>query len=432
MGGARLSRRRDALVLSVEEDVRDGAEDQGGRKADGRIMCDTLTIEDRDGGWWLAKNSDREPDEPQFVEFHPRITGDPSPRVRTTYLEIPQVADRHAILISRPSWIWGAEMGVNERGVAIGNEAVFSGRRGRHAPLLRGMDLVRLGLERAASADEALEVMTGLLERFGQGGPAGYRNKRFAYDNSFLIADRRGAIVLETAGREWVAKRIEKRTAISNGYRLHRDWERAGGGFSEGDFAKTHTARLTTRIAGARARRCAAERLLDGMAAERGPSFAALARSLRHHARGDGFSHGSNRDICMHWGGRWRPWRPSATTASMIAYLPPEGPPRVAFTGTMTPCISFFRPAFFDDEWMRRHFPPSLVEEGWRRHARAARDPAFRAGLRRLAAEHEPAMFAALEAGRRAETEAAFADLASAFATAAGNEPPPRSDRAKN
>ncbi len=380
-------------------------------------MCDTLAIEDpQHGGWWLAKNSDREPDEPQYVEFHPRIAEDRTPRLRTTYLEIPQVPNRHAVLISRPSWIWGAEMGVNECGVAIGNEAILSGRPGRRTRLLLGMDLVRLGLERAGNAEEALEVMTGLLERVGQGGPAGYRDKRFAYDNSFLITDREGAWILETAGREWAAKRLGKHGAISNDYRLHDDRERASNGFSGGNFARTPAARLATRIAGADARRCAAERLLDEMANGNGPSFAALARILRHHAKGDGFSHGSNHDICMHWGGRWRPWRPSATTASMIVHLPPEGLPRTVFTGTMTPCISFFRPAFFDSKWIREHFPQALAEEGRRRHARAEHDPVFRAELRRLGEAPESAMFAALENDRREEVETSFAQLREAFA----------------
>ncbi|RMF15500.1 MAG: peptidase family C69 [Alphaproteobacteria bacterium] len=379
-------------------------------------MCDTLTIADpQGGGWWLAKNSDREPDEPQHVEFHPRVSGDHAARLKVTYLEIPQVADRHAVLISRPAWIWGAEMGVNEHGVAIGNEAVFSRRRDRLKPRLLGMDLVRLGLERAASAEAALAVITDLLERFGQGGPAGWRNKRFAYDNSFLIADRRGAIILETAGREWAAKPVERYAAISNDYRLHEDWVRSGGGFTRGDFAKAHTARHVTRIAGGRWRRCVAERLLDEMASGEGPSFAALARVLRHHANGDGFSGGSNRDICMHWGGRLRPWRPSATTASMIVHLPTSGAPQAAFTGTMTPCISFFRPAFFEEEWMARHFPPSLGAAGWRRHAKAAREPAFRAGLRHRIAEHEPAIFAAIACDRRGEAEAALARLKQEF-----------------
>ncbi len=362
-------------------------------------MCDTVVIRDRErGGWWFAKNSDREPDEPQFVEFHPAVRGDPVTTLKTTYLEIPQVPDRHAILISRPSWIWGAEMGVNEHALAIGNEAVFSRRPDRHEPRLRGMDLVRLGLERAATAAEALAVMTDLLVQHGQGGPAGYRNKRFAYDNSFLIADPQEAFILETAGREWVARRVtEDFAAISNGYRLHKDWDRTGGGFEGGDFAARHGDRLTTWIAGAQARRCAAESGLRAMAEEAGPSFAALAALMRHHARGDGFRGGSNHDICMHWGGRWRPWRPSATTASMIARLPADGLPKAMFTGCMTPCITPFRPARFDADWMARHFPRRLVEDGWRIHARAARDPGYRRRRRTILADLEPAVFAALE-----------------------------------
>ncbi len=230
--------------------------------------------------------------------------------------------------------------------MAIGNEAVFSRRPGRLKPRLRGMDLVRLGLERATTAAGALTVMTELLVRHGQGGPAGHRNKRFAYDNSFLIADPRQAFILETAGTQWVARAVtDGFAAISNGYRLHADWDRRGGGFTGGDFAARHGDRLLTWLAGARARRCAAEARLRAIADGQGPSFAALAALLRHHARGDGFRGGSNRDICMHGGGRWRPSRPSATTASMIAYLPPDGPPKVMLTGRMTPCIKPFRPA---------------------------------------------------------------------------------------
>ena len=344
-------------------------------------MCDTVAIADKQrGGWWFAKNSDREPDEPQLVEVHPAVRGDDSQLLKTTYLTIPQVPDRHAVLISRPSWIWGAEMGVNEHGVAIGNEAVFSRRPVRHEPRLRGMDLVRLGLERAATAAEAVAVMTTLLEAYGQGGPAGYRNKRFAYDNSFLIVDPQEAFILETAGRQWVVKKITgDYAAISNGYRLHMDWDRCGGGFAGGDFAARHSDRLVTWIAGARARRCTAEAHLRAVAAGTGPS---------------------------------------ATTASMIAYLPPNGQPQVVLTGRMTPCINPFRPGCFDADWMARHFPRRLVEDGWAIHARAARDAGYRQRRRAILARLEPAVFEAVEENAPLATrKARLTELENALAT---------------
>ena len=86
------------------------------------------------------------------------------------------------MLGSRPAWIWGFEHGLNEAGVAIGNEAVWTTLDAAGAPeALIGMDLVRLGLERATTAAEAVEVMTALLERHGQGGSC-HPNGGQAYD----------------------------------------------------------------------------------------------------------------------------------------------------------------------------------------------------------------------------------------------------------
>src|SRR2546423_7690085 len=101
-------------------------------------MCDTVVVVDKERGVWLAKNSDREPGEAQLVEHVARQKR--GPRVRCTHIDIDDVDETFEIAISRPFWMWGAEMGVNEAGVAVGNEAVFT-REPLDRVGLTGMDL---------------------------------------------------------------------------------------------------------------------------------------------------------------------------------------------------------------------------------------------------------------------------------------------------
>lgn len=75
---------------------------------------------------------------------------------------------------------------------------MFTRRTGNPDGELLGMDLLRLALERAGNRHEAVEVIVQLLERHGQGGACSYERPKFTYDNSYLIADPAGAIVLET------------------------------------------------------------------------------------------------------------------------------------------------------------------------------------------------------------------------------------------
>src|SRR6478736_2520001 len=109
----------------------------------------------------FAKNSDRPPDEAQVVLAHAvRRAG---ATLQTQYLAIPD-AGAAAFVGSHPSWLWGAEHGVNEHGVAIGNEKIWTTDDPRAQPVgLLGMDLVRLGLEQARTADDALRVITDAL-----------------------------------------------------------------------------------------------------------------------------------------------------------------------------------------------------------------------------------------------------------------------------
>lgn len=67
------------------------------------------------------------------------------PYLQCTYIEVEQVSRTHAVILSRPSWLWGAEMGANEHGVCIGNEAVWTKEPVGEGEALLGMDLLRCG-----------------------------------------------------------------------------------------------------------------------------------------------------------------------------------------------------------------------------------------------------------------------------------------------
>ncbi|SHF97500.1 Dipeptidase [Microbulbifer donghaiensis] len=371
-------------------------------------MCDTQIIK-KSGETWFAKNSDREPGEAQIVCFIPPVSADRSKEVRTTYISIPQVPERFGMILSKPAWIWGAEIGVNERGVAIGNEAVFTRLVARKGSALLGMDLLRLGLERGATARQALNVITALLEAHGQGGAAGYRDKSFRYDNSFIIADSNEGWVLETAGRHWVAKRVDGCAAISNALSIGAEFDLSSESLSghietAGDLAFNFARRFDTRFMKLMGRASERRRAsLDSLAAIEEPSVAALAASLRrHHCDGEEFSRFSNRDLCMHAAGITRP---SQTCGSMIVRLATGAVPRVWVTGTSAPCLSLFQPVDFSTA-SGLVFPVDgeVRQSPWFRfervHRRALHDRDFRTQLREDRDRVERQLMDAMEAGR--------------------------------
>ncbi len=380
-------------------------------------MCDTQVIR-HNGATYFAKNSDREPDEPQYIRYYPPVRGDTRTTLKTTYIEIDQVPDRHAVILSQPSWMWGAEIGVNEHGLVIGNEAVFTKVVDKTGVALLGMDILRLALERCRTAPEAIQCIDRLLREYGQGGPAGFRDKKFRYDNSFIIADANEAWVLETAARHWVARRVERFDAISNALCIGEDFGLHSEGLHEFareqklysgkgglNFREAFDTRFMKFMGRAEQRRSCSLRTL---AALESPTLPDLAASLRSHVNDDvDFSRHGNGDVCMHAGGVLRP---SQTTGSMLVRLEPGAAPEIFVTGTSAPCLSLFQPVSFETAATDTHpyLRAGMPEEGsrWQRfeevHHLALRDRAFAEDLRASRDELEPIMYdASLDIGMR-------------------------------
>jgi dipeptidase len=309
------------------------------------VWCDTLVAaatDTTDRSVIFAKNSDRLPDECQHLRMYPSRDWQSSAVVRCQYVTLPQVRHTYRVLGSQPFWLWGFEHGVNEHGVAIGNEAIWTTASRQDIGLL-GMDLIRLGLERGATARQALDVMTVLLEAHGQGGSPRHNDPRaVCYDSSFILTDPNEAWVLETSGRDWAARRIHGVYTISNAPCLGSEFDltssslRARPGL---DFARD-LGEYSAHPQTSGQTRCARSRqLLQEHAGRIG--VADMMTFLRDHggaARTQApTSFGPT--LCAHPG-------TGQTAASMVVHLHPDG--IIAWCSLVTPCTSVFLPFFVD------------------------------------------------------------------------------------
>jgi dipeptidase len=324
-------------------------------------MCDTfiaLPSITKNRTIIFGKNSDREPNEAQAIVRFPRRKN-AEKTLRCTFIEIPQVAESYEVILSKPFQMWGAEMGVNEFGVTIGNEAVFTKVKiDKTNQGLTGMDLLRLALERSQTAQEALECITDLLKTYGQDACGGYENKDFYYHNSFIIADKNEAFILETAGREWVAKEVKDYGSISNGLTIGEDFDRLSenavsfaqenGFYKEKDvfnFQKVYSDSLMSWASGCKIRQKATS---DG-ASEKGFTVKSAIELLSSHHLADAqFAphKATTSDVCMHATGMLNP---SHTVGSMIVEIRKDKPATIWITGTSSPCLSVYKPFFLGE-----------------------------------------------------------------------------------
>ena len=349
--------------------------------------CDTIVVlapHTRAGATILAKNSDRSPYECQPLAQSPHRVHPEGATVHCQYLEIPQVRETAAVIGSRPFWLWGFEHGLNQYGVAIGNEAVLT-RETLPSTGLLGMDLVRLGLERSKTAREATEIIGALIEQYGQGG-SGQFDVDFRYCGGFIIADHADAYLLESSGHQWIARQVEDRACISNRLTIDvgslgspdvENYARARGwcdheSESSFDFAAAYSSRnagkdksdpLTARGRLARSRELVARngrRTIREMFAilrdhgTRGETPPAVGTAAVGTAAGDPATRDDSPTLCMHGSA-------AGTTASMVAELPAPDADTipVMWASLAAPCTSIAFPLFVGGT-----LPPVLASGG--------------------------------------------------------------------
>lgn len=313
-------------------------------------MCDTFAYVG-DGIVLFAKNSDREVNEPQVLLWQNRKIHKSSEKLKCTYITIPQVKETNAILISKPTWMWGAEMGTNEFGVTIGNEAVFT----KEKPLkvgLTGMDLIRLALERTSTAKEACELIIDLIQTYGQGGNCGYKKKTY-YSSSFIIVDPLEGYVLETSGKNYAVEKIQGFRAISNGLTIE-------------PFASQNSNLLKSYFT-----RCKIRKKVIDKNVPQTPSVPDFIKLLRLHnfdalSPKYNFIYGGMDSPCMHAGGLLLNYQ---TTASWVSLLKTNNERLHWVTATSAPCTSLFKPVSVDKPLSEKYSRGGeLKEQFWWKH----------------------------------------------------------------
>lgn len=138
-------------------------------------------------------------DEAASSEIHYCPASEDSGTVKCDSAEVDGVAT-FSVILSKPAGVWGAESGSNGNGVCIG--LTFSEGHPVNGKL-NATDLVRLGLERGASASEAIDVLTSLNAKFGPEGESKESTKA-----AYVICDPSEAWLLNIVGSLWAAQKV--------------------------------------------------------------------------------------------------------------------------------------------------------------------------------------------------------------------------------
>ncbi len=301
----------------------------------------------------FGQNCHRPPHECQILKRTPGRAFAPGETVRTAHAEVPQSRQTLTVLGCQPHHAWGYQCGVNEKQVAVGCAAWRSKLAGERRGL-DGPELVRLTLERAASARQAFDVLTDLIVRHGQADD----------DHVFLLAGPDEAFTVEAAGDVWAAQEIQQVRAAGDVAVIRQDWARLAPGLAERviargwwpedgsklDFAGSINDNPTGRASALR-RWGRATYLLEQQNGHIDAAF--LRRVLGDHYEGTRYeidpldAAGPVTPLCQHapGGGRY------GTAASMVVSLAADpGHVPVAWCAFGPPCLSVHFPVFLDGE----------------------------------------------------------------------------------
>ena len=335
--------------------------------------CDTMVAlpgATKENQTIFAKNSDRPAIECQPLVQRARETHPTNASTKCQFVELPEVATTYRHIGSRPYWCWGYEHGFNEHQVVIGNEGLAS-KYEFDTPKLIGMELIRLGLERGETAAEAVNVMTDLITKYGQGKFSNDQGVR-TYDNGYIIADPKKAYILQTAGHEWAVQRVQGAVGISNVYSIEEDWDCLSPNGADEAVAQDWWTDTSARFNFSEAYSRAADRSVGSGAMRRGRSCAVLSRYtggidvqtmmalLSDHSDGNEPDEpfqteiSSGTSICVHHDDKGEGGN---TAASLVAHLCDDGSRLpVYWCSLYSPCLAVFLPIFIEGE-----LPPVLA-----------------------------------------------------------------------
>ncbi|MHA1797160.1 MAG: C69 family dipeptidase, partial [Candidatus Helarchaeota archaeon] len=354
-------------------------------------MCDNLVVlgnSSENGNIIFGKNSDREANEAHEICYIPRKSHSEDEMIECQYISIPQVQETFAVILSKPAWLKvGSEMGANEHGVAIGNDAVRTREPLEKVGLL-GMDLITIALQRAKTAKESLDIIIELIEKYGQGGSGSRIDPSDLYHNSFIIVDLKEAWILETANKFWVAKKVKDVGSISNGLTIQKEWDLASPGLvenalekewceskSEFNFTECYADPSFQSLSGCLERQ---KHTINNLLDNKGKINVKMVMDLlRQHEkkfqekpfRPDKASMGS---VCMHLSSK----AVSQTVGSQVSDLNKDYQVHW-LTGTSAPCLSVFKPFFFESpDSLTKLKKPSLTNDNsslWWKHEKLHR-----------------------------------------------------------